>query len=91
MVEGKTSQGFKYSVDPEAVSDMEFIEDMAAIMNGETQAYPGALKKLLGEAGKKALYDFVRNDKGRVPIEAVGDIVSEIFDAIGEANATKNS
>ena len=89
MITGETKSGFKFSVDAEAVKDMEFLE-----LVGEAKADPTKLGKmyecLLGKDQKKALYDHVRNNKGRVPIDLITAESDDIFDAINNADETKN-
>lgn len=90
MVKGMTTTGFKFSVDPDAIKDMEFIE-LAAEADENGLAFPKLLVKLLGEKQKQALYDHVRNKKGRVMAEDVSKEITEIFDALKENSETKNS
>lgn len=89
MVEGTTKSGFKFSVDPEAVKDMEFLE-----LVGEAETNPTKLGKmyecLLGKEQKKALYDHVRNKNGRVLIDDIKNESDEIFEAINNSEETKN-
>ena len=89
MITGETKSGFKFSVDADAVKDMEFLD-----LVGEAETNPAKLGKmyecLLGKEQKKALYDHVRNDKGRVPIDLVKVESDEIFDIINNADETKN-
>ncbi len=89
MVEGTTKSGFKFSVDPEAVKDMEFLE-----LVGEAEANPTRLGKMyecmLGKEQKKALYDHVRNKNGRVLIDDIKNESDEIFEAINNSEETKN-
>ncbi len=89
MVEGTTKTGFKFSVDPEIMKDMEVIELLSDMMQDGTKT-PKFLTLLLGAEQRKALYDHVRNGKGRVMYDKVEAEVSDIFDAIREAPATKN-
>lgn len=77
MLKGKTKTGFEYEINQENLDDMEFLE----LLN-EVDTNPLLLPKLavilLGEDGKKRLYEHVRKD-GRVPISAVSDILMDIF------------
>lgn len=89
MITGTTSTGFNYAVDPDAVLDMEFLD-----LVGEAESNPAKLGKmfecLLGKTQKKALYDHVRTEAGRVLIDDVKKEVDEIFDAINSDKETKN-
>lgn len=90
MVKGTTSTGFKYSVDPDAIKDMEFIE-LAAEAEDNGLVLPKMLVKLLGDKQKKSLYEHVRNKKGRVMADDISNEVTEIFDALKEDKEAKNS
>lgn len=90
MVKGTTTTGFKFSVDPEAIKDMEFIE-LAAATEENGLLLPKMIEKVLGEKQKKKLYDHVRNSKGRVMVEDINNEIKEVFDAINADNETKNS
>lgn len=89
MITGVTKSGFEFSVDADAVKDMEFLE-----LVGEAEGNPTRLGKmyecLLGKEQKKRLYDHVRNKDGRVLIELVKAESDDIFDAINNAGETKN-
>ncbi len=81
-MKGKTSNGFVYEVDDDALDNMELFEALS-----EIESNPIALTKvitlLFGKEQKKALYDHLRNENGKVPVEAVNDTVSEVFTALG--------
>ena len=90
MVKGTTSTGFKFSIDPDAVKDMEFIE-LAADAEEKGLLLPKMIECVLGKEQKKKLYNHVRNSKGRVMIEDVSEEIKEIFSAVNSAKETKNS
>ena len=90
MVKGTTKTGFKYSVDPDAIKDMEFIE-LAAAAEENGLLLPKMIERVLGTKQKQKLYDHVRNDKGRVMVEDINDEIKEIFDALNTDKETKNS
>lgn len=52
-------------------------------------AYMGVVERLIGKEGKERLYDHLRTEDGRVPIEAFGRELGDIIRAIGETE--KNS
>lgn len=83
-----TEAGFKIEVDPDAFDDMEVV-DMLAEVDENPLILSKLLTRTLGKEGKKAMYDFVRNDKGRVPSGAALKIFEEIMVLMGEE--TKNS
>lgn len=86
MVSGVTSSGFKFEIDETRLDDMEFIDAL-----GEIEENAIALSKvvvtLLGKEQRARLYDHVRNEAGRVPLEA---ITSELVEIMGANTETKN-
>lgn len=90
MIKGKTDTGFSYSIDPDIVRDMEFIE-LAAAAKDDGLLLPNVLVRVLGEKQKKALYDHVRNAKGFVMIDDVSKELSQMLLAVNENAETKNS
>ena len=68
---------------PECLEDMELIELLARI-DDEPLVITKVLDKILGEKMKKKLYDHVREEGGRVPVQAVSQELSEIFTLAGE-------
>lgn len=77
---GKTSKGFKYTLDDDVKDDMELLEGLIALDNGEMAELPKVITALLGSEQKKAMYDFYRNkDTGRVSASAVLEALGEIF------------
>lgn len=89
MVKGTTASGFKFEVDQEILKDMEYIE-LAAETQSNSTKFPELVKMTLGEEQKKALYEHVRNENGRVLVDAVSDEFVEIIGILGEAEETKN-
>ena len=84
----KTAEGFAIEVDEEAFDDMEVL-DMLSEIEDNMLVLPKLLVKTLGKEGKKALYDYVRNDKGRVPSKKALALFEEVMTLTGEE--TKNS
>lgn len=82
MIEGKTTSGFTYHIEDNAMNDMEIVDAITDIQSGkEMQIMSGTstlINKLLGSQ-KKAFYDHYRSEDGRVPIEAVTNAVVEIL------------
>lgn len=87
MIKGTTESGFDFEIDEDALDDMELLEDLCALDRGELDVLPAVLGRIIGENQKKALYDHVRNEKGRVPTTAVVNEIKSIFEA---AKETKN-
>lgn len=83
MRRGTTETGFEFEIDEEDWDDMEFIELMAEVETNAL-AYPKMVERMLGKEQKKRLYDHVRNEKGRVPIEPLKKEIDDIFDSAGQ-------
>lgn len=88
MRKGETKSGFKFEIDEEIMDDMEFIELLAAAQKNEL-LFPEVIEQIMGKEQKRKLYDHLRNEKGRVPVDATIKVVEEIMVAAGED--TKNS
>lgn len=80
----KTTTGFECEIDTAAMNDMEVLDLVVRIDEGDALAYSPFLTKLLGKENKARLYDHVRAEDGRVPIEAVATEVGEILELAGE-------
>lgn len=75
---GTTASGFEFDVPDETRNDMELLEALIDLQEGDGVALAQIAKKILGTQ-KKALYDHLRTEDGRVPIDKVSDEVLEIF------------
>lgn len=88
MLTGTTESGFSFEIDENIADDMELLEDIARA-DKDTTHLPVVLTKILGAEQKQALYDHLRNEAGRVPIEATIKEFTEMMNIAGEN--TKNS
>lgn len=88
-MQGKTSSGFKFEVNEDAVKSMEFI-DLINDLDEKPTMIGKVIKFMLGEDQKEKLYTHVRGDKKYTPAEDVNKEVEEIFNLINEAPETKN-
>ena len=79
-MKGKTSTGFEFDIEDERLDDMELVDIMAEI-DENPLLMPKLCKMLLGEEQKKRLYDHLRSEDGRVPIEATTNAIQEIFNS----------
>ena len=73
-----TASGFECEIEDEALNDMELLEALIGLDQGESDKMPFVLNRLLGE-NKKAMYDHVRTETGRVPVDKVSAELAEIF------------
>lgn len=85
MITGTTRSGFAFEVPEDIANDMELFESLCDMDSGDVKAVVPVVRRVLGDR-KKALYDHLRNENGRVPIEAV---VEEIIDIINAAKGGK--
>lgn len=84
-----TSSGFSCELDLNRLDNMELFEEIATFQKSSNiVALSNALGMILGEEVKKNLYDHLRTEDGRVPIEDLGRELTEILKA---ANQGKNS
>ena len=90
LVKGRTSTGFDFSVKKNLLENIEFLELYAKVQDGDSMKMFQLLDMVLGEAQKKDLYDHVRNDDGDVLIDPLTKELTDIFDRLGEVDATKN-
>lgn len=90
MVKGKTKTGFKFTCDSRLMQNVEFLEEFAAVQSGDGLEVFNLIKRILGEDQKKALYEHIRDEEGIVPVDAMKDELADIFEALAEANETKN-
>ena len=84
MISGKTKSGFEFEMDDQSLNDMELIENLKAVDKGDITVLPEILNSLLGKEQKKKLYDHVRTEAGRVPMELVAAELNDIFKASKE-------
>lgn len=88
MIKGTTKSGFAYSIDEENV-DQEFLDALSEAEDGDPLKVSKALRLLLGDEQRKKLYDYLRNDKGKVPIQ---DVMEEFYDILAnDGTGAKNS
>ena len=80
------NSGLELDVDESAMNDMELLEALADLDDGNGYAIPRVCKLLLGEENKKKLYDSLRKGgNGRVPITSAVDALKEIMDKLGDS------
>lgn len=84
MVSGTTKTGFEYTVEEDALNDMVLVDILADESKDEAYKLSAVTRRLLPEDQRKALYDHVKLDTGRVPVDAITREVEDIFAALGE-------
>lgn len=79
-----TSTGFTCEIEKESLTNMEFIESIAEVDNGNPFALLKTCELLLGKEQKKSLYEHHRLENGIVPAENITSEIKEIFNLLGE-------
>lgn len=80
------NDGFQLEVEENRLDNMELVEAMSDLVEGENAlAIARVVRALLGDKTKKALYAHFKTDDGRVPTEKVGNAITEIMQALGQA------
>ena len=78
-----TKSGFECLVDKKQMDDMELVDKTAEADAGNPLAVSAVIEKVLGKEQKAKLYNHLRNEDGRVPIEKVGEEIVEIITSLG--------
>lgn len=79
MLTGTTSTGFEWSIEEDALDDMELLDALAEIDAGKLDAVSPACLHLLGKEQRARLYDHRRDERGRVRISDVSAELGEII------------
>ena len=88
MITAKTESGFSIELEESTLDNMEVLDALSDLDEGNPLAMSRLVVKMLGKDGKKRLYDHLRTEDGRVPASAVESTIMELFQSI---NAGKNS
>lgn len=83
MAKGVTKSGFAFEIKDEVMDDMELLDAICEVDSNPLFISP-VLKKLLGDEQRKALYDHIRTEDGRVPVTAVSEAIADIFNSSGQ-------
>ena len=84
-----TASGFCCRVDEDALDDIELLETLSKLDQGDVTVLPSTVEGLLGPDGRAALYDHVRTSSGRVPITKVVEELGDIMQGLKGAKAKK--
>lgn len=85
MIKGTTASGFAYEVEKAAMNDMELVELLADGGENNPMTYPKMTEMIFGKEQKQRLYEHLRDEKGRVPVDGVMDALKDVFTAFGSA------
>lgn len=88
MIRGKTSTGFEFEIDEMKLDDMEFLDALSEVDENPLK-FSKIIKMMLGEEQRSRLYDHLRTEDGRVPVDAANAAIIEIMEY--SKDDTKNS
>ncbi|MBP5170334.1 MAG: hypothetical protein ILP14_14220 [Oscillospiraceae bacterium] len=86
----KTSSGFEYEIDPEAMDDMDVFEDIMMMENPDNNdavkiaATNRVFRHILGPTQQKALNKHLKALEGKVKISTYQREIKEVFQQLGE-------
>ncbi len=77
------SNGFKVTISENVMDNMELVDALAEMKDENPLEVSKVCTMVLGD-NKKALYDYIRTEDGRVPVKEVQKCIKEIFESFGE-------
>ena len=83
MKDVRLDSGLNIKVKDSALDNMELLDDLVALDDGNGYAISRVLSRLVEPEEKKKLYDHLRSD-GVTSVSAVVEAMREIFDKLGE-------
>lgn len=81
---GTTSKGFQFTINENTLDNMELVDALAELEDGNFLVVSKVLTLLIGKEQKKALYDLLRREDGTVPVKDVSDAITEILQSSEE-------
>ena len=78
MIPAKTADGFEIELDENVLDDAELLDALGGMEDGDVFDMGRLAQRLLGNAGRKKLYDHLRTPEGRVPVAAVATALGEL-------------
>lgn len=79
----KLECGAELNINRESLDNMELMDELVAVDEGDPTAVSRILRLILSAEDKEALYNALRED-GRVPTSKVIVALKDMFDKIGE-------
>ena len=79
-----TIKGVELNLGPQQFDDMELLEQLSEIQDGNPLVFPKVMLRLAGGSKKKRdeIYDALRNKDGRVSIEAAQEFLMKAMQAV---------
>lgn len=81
-----TASGFSWDIDDVVLDDAEILDFLVDIEGGKMISIVPMVTRILTPAGKKALYDHLRTEDGRVPYSDLDREITEIFQLLRAKN-----
>ena len=76
--------GFEGEIDEGAVNDMEFLDALTDLLEGDPTALSKMCSLLLSKSDKKRFYDACRNENGLAEPERVSEEITELLKQLGD-------
>lgn len=83
-MKGKTTSGFEFELQQEALEDYELLEALHQMDKGNFLAIPEVATRLLGEEQKNRLKEHLRGADGRVSLKKISHEIIDIFQSSQE-------
>ena len=80
----KLDNGLTVSVDEGKLDNIELVDAMVDADDGNPMGVSRVIRILLNDTDRKALYDQLRGEDGRVPTSSITPVIVEIFTKLGE-------
>lgn len=78
-MKGTLKNGFQFDIPDENMNNMELVDALSEIEDDNPLAISKVANLMLGKKQKKALYEYIRTDKGNVPIDKATNCLMEIM------------
>lgn len=91
MTKIKTNSGFEIELDDQTLNNMELLDSLTELREGDYSQMSRIIPMVLGKEGKKSLYDHLRLPNGRVPADKVDAEISEILNSLNAGKSSSSS
>jgi hypothetical protein len=77
IIKGKT-----FKIDKDAFNDLEVLEALSELENGNSLVLPKLIKKIVGSENYTRMLSVLKDEKDRVPIESVADLFVKLSEKL---------
>lgn len=85
MIAGKSKNGFEFEINEKNLNDFRMIRMLArASKDDDITLYSEAMEKIFGEEQFERMLEFLADDKGRVPIEKISELFTDVCASVKE-------